>query len=400
MAKMTINTKHFMLLAGLLVNLCWPLNAEPTKLKWHGFIAQGAMQAEDNSFINDDGDLSFKLTDIGLNASYQINRKLRVAGQAVYLNADNRYQEGARIDYLLLDWTLFDEGSSNSNLLLGRFKNSHWLYSATRDVPHSRPSIILPQSVYFDALRDAGLTIQGAGLRANHLIDSGNLTFELNYGSGLSLRSGTAQHALSRRARGEMDVDSSLSASLRFSPLSERWLTYISYVDVDFDYDASGNESLLDADATLERTMLGFLYSGERYELASELFEETSGLDGFLASSYSSETTSQGGYLQLRYFINPKLTGLLRVDTFDRDKDDRDGSKLERSTFGMVPDHFGYMDDLTLGLQWTFKRNLSLQMEYHNIRGTGRSGPVVEPNLALNQKSNWDMWALQLMYWF
>lgn len=387
------------MLVGNITCTAWMTEAAERKLYWHGFLAQGLIQAEDSSFINDDGDISTDLTDIGFNASYTINDRLRAAGQLIYLNGDNRYPEGVRIDYLLLDWSIMETVDWSSNLFLGRFKNNHWLYSSTRDVPHARPSIVLPQSVYFDAMRDAGLIIQGVGLDIQHMLSDGSVKFELSVGKE-SLDDDAAKQALSLRADGELRIAHSATASVKYSPQSERWQTYISYTDVGFDYDASQQEELADAEASLSRIMLGSIYSGEYWELSGEIFQEKLGVEGLYFQDFNSSTTSQGGYLQVRYFYGDDLTLLGRVDSYDRDKDDRNGSHLAASSGGLIPAYFAYMDTLTMGLSWDLQPNLRLQMEHHWVRGTGRLGPIVEPNLARNQDKYWNMWAAQIMYWF
>lgn len=373
-----------------------PLSATTNGINWHGFIAQGVMQAQDNSFINKEGDVSFRLTDIGLNASYDITSKLRTAAQVIYINGDNRYPEGVRLDYLLLDWTLVENDTWNSNLLIGRYKNSHWLYSSTRDIPHATPSVILPQSVYFDAMRDAGLRVQGVGWHTNYLSPYGTVDFKLSLGTN-DKQHNTSQHALCAKAAGDIEIERSWLTSIGFSPLSELWSTYISYTDVDFGYSASSNEPYVDSDMHLERTMFGIIYSGERYEIATELFQEKLTIDDFLFTGFRGESTAQGAYIQYRHFISDSLVGLLRFDTYDKNKDDRSGSLLPQVG---IPAHFGFMDDLTAGLQWNIARNLSLQLEYHYVEGTGRIGPIIVPNTKNNPEKYWDIWALQLMYWY
>lgn len=385
-------------LSALLLLLPAPSVAKLAGLQLHGFAAQSIMQAEQSSFINRKGELSLQQTDIGLNASYEINHKLRTAAQLIYINGDNRYPEGPRLDYLLLDWTLEEQQNWSCNLLLGRFKNNHWLYSSTRDVPHTTPSIILPQSVYFDAMRDAGLTIQGVGWHSQHFSPYGNVEFELSYGSG-PLEDNTARHTLSHRAKGDSDTENAWIGSLRYSPLSQNWSAYVSYTDAEFSYTATDNEPFIDAETFLKRSMVGFIYSGANYELASEIFQEKMQVNDFLFNGYHTSTTAQGGYLQYRYFLTEHLITLLRLDIYDRNKDDRSGKQLE--ALG-IPAHFGFMDDLTLGLQWkpSHNHNLNLQLEYHYVEGSGRLGPIVEMDIDANRDKYWSLWAMQIIYWF
>ncbi len=70
-----------------------------------------------------------------------------------------------------------------SKLYLGRFKNYHWLYSSTRDVPMLRPTIVLPQSVYFDATREMSVGGDGAALKSLYTDDYvGEIDFNISTG--------------------------------------------------------------------------------------------------------------------------------------------------------------------------------------------------------------------------
>ena len=158
----------------LLTIMCYLLPsvtiAAEQNFQLHGFISQGLIDVDGSNFVNDDESLSAELTELGLNGSYQLNSTLRLTGQIVYLDGGNRYAKGSRVDYALLDWSVYDSSSWQANVYLGRFKNNHWLYSSSRDVPFARPSIILPQSVYFDGFRDIAVGGDGvASVSYTHL---------------------------------------------------------------------------------------------------------------------------------------------------------------------------------------------------------------------------------------
>ena len=153
------------------------------ELAWHGFMAQGVSRSQHSGFINNSGDWSAELTELGLNGHLSISPALRLAGQLVYLNGGNRYPPGLRVDYLFLDWTAYSSLDWQLNLYAGRYKNQHWLYSSTRDVPFTRPSIVLPQSIYFDAFRDVAVSSDGAALRAHSGNTVGDFTFNWSYGT-------------------------------------------------------------------------------------------------------------------------------------------------------------------------------------------------------------------------
>ena len=148
----------------------------------NGYAAQGMVKNKDSQYITND-DVSFTLTEVALNSSYQIRNDFRVAGQIVYLNGGNRYPEGGRIDYLLLDWDAYKSEHWNHSVYFGRVKNYHRLYSTARDVPMIRPTIILPQSAYLDALRDIGVSIDGIGIKSRYSdFEFGDLDLNLSIG--------------------------------------------------------------------------------------------------------------------------------------------------------------------------------------------------------------------------
>lgn len=390
-------SRHLVLLALTAVTAKAAM-ANSSGFQYHGFISQGVMQAADSSFVNQDGEISFKLTEIGLNGSLMINDSLRVAGQVIYLNGDERYAEGSRLDYLLLDWSAYEDEFWKGNIRLGKFKNNHWIYSATRDVPHTRPSVVLPQSIYFDLMRDATLAIEGASTTVERNTTLGTFSFSISAGKG-EVKESTKQ-LLSPAAGGSLSLDESVMTSLSFTPDSHQWLVNLAYTDADIKYDGSVDDVFTDGKVDIQRYIMGMVYSDSHWELTTELLLEKVDTQGIIFPGHSTSLTSQGGYIQGRFYLYPTLSLLTRLDIFDRDKNDRSGRKFSESTGGLVPAHFGYMDDLTIGMQWDIKPQLRLQAEFHRVHGTGRLGPTLQPNVAANENEYWNLWAIQLMYWF
>ncbi|MDP5029053.1 MAG: TonB-dependent receptor [Paraglaciecola sp.] len=383
----------------LIVFFMFAFNVHADDLKIHGFVAQGVIQAQDSNFVQNDGEVSLKLTEIGLNGSYKINNQLRVAGQGVYLNGGNRYPEGFRVDYLFLEWKLLSDADWQLKLQLGRNKNYHWLYSATRDVPHTRPSIVLAQSMYFDAFRDFALGVDGIMAVANTQNAWGEWDINLSYGS-TPVSNKQRDRLLGVHALGKVNHDKDMQASIFWRPKASQWQFGVSLLEVDFSYDAAEQDIYFDGATKTQRMNLHFLYQSENWEFASEFVREKPTLNGLFFPSYKLKTASDGGYVQGRYFLNPQLTLMTRLDLYDRDRNDRSGKKLEALSDGNIPAYFGYMDQLTLGLTWKFAKNIQVQTEYHRVKGTGHLAPYLIPNTEFNQHEYWDMWAIQLMYWY
>ena len=204
----------------------------------HGFIAQGLINVDGSDFVNNDGDLSAELTEVGLNGSYQLNSLFRLTSQVVYLDGGNRYDEGFRVDYALLDWSLYQAETWEVNVYLGRFKNNHWLYSGKRDVPFTRPSIILPQSIYFDGFRDIAVGADGAVLKISHSSDLlGDFDFNVSSGTTTISKEQT-QILYSEQALGQMSNSHDVQTSLYWQPAGSSWRFGLALLDADFGYEA------------------------------------------------------------------------------------------------------------------------------------------------------------------
>jgi len=391
-------------------------SATESDFQFHGFAAQGLIDVNGSNFVNNDGSLSPKLTEVGINASYQLNNKLRLTGQIVYLNGGNRYAEGVRVDYALLDWSVYEHQNWQANIYLGRFKNNHWLYSSSRDIPFARPSIILPQSVYFDGFRDVSVGSDGVAIKISHNNDNyGDFDFNLSYGSS-PISDKQAELLLSEYAQGDIKQDYEAQASFYWQPLFSSWRFGISYLNSKFTYSANNNDNLLygatffdemfcdgefcDGEFLFQFFTMNALFEGEFWEFSGEIYQEKFTIKGFYQPSFSTSPIGQGAYVQSRYKVSEQLTLLARYERFYADKDDKNGEKIEKVTDGLIPAYFAYHRDTTVGLSYDFSNNLSLRFEYHWFQGTARLTPVVWPNPIANNNEHWQLWAMQLMYWF
>lgn len=387
-----------LLLIGLSLGQLPPLIASES-LQWHGYIAQGLMRSADSNFVNNDGAISAELTEFGVNSTWQIDSTLRLAGQMMYLDGGNRFQRGARIDYLFLNWTAVSEMDWQLDLYVGRYKNMHWLYSATRDVAITRPLIVLPQSIYFDAFRDIAVGSDGVAVTSTHNLDIGELELQWSLGA-TPVPKEQSQRVISTLINGntEQDFVHQLSAYLRPQGSKSQW--GISLLDSDFNYRRVMEDMFADGDFTVQRVILNWRYSAENWELSSEMFQERVSVFGFYAPGVERTQFGQGAYLLGRYNWSAKTALYLSYDHFYANKDDKDGSLLPQQSGGLIPSYFGYQRDTAVGLSYDIQNNLRLKMEYHWNTGTGRLGPNVVPDIVVNRSRHHELWAVQLMYWF
>ncbi|WJG09518.1 TonB-dependent receptor [Aliiglaciecola sp. LCG003] len=370
---------------------------ESGDFNWHGFIAQGVIQAKHTNYIEDDGDVSLKLSELGLNASYNISSRLRVAGQAVYLSGGNRYPEGARIDYLFLDWKVVNSLDWQLDLYLGRVKNYHWYYSATRDVPHTRPTIILPQSVYFDAFRDIALGVDGVAIAAATSNRYGDWDINWSYGKS-TISNEQTKNLVGDASTGDTEQDFVHQLNAVWQNQSLR--LGVGLLDSKFKYNKGPQDPLFDGNAQVQRLMLQGSYETQNWQFAGELFRERLIYQNLVFPGFFENSTSEGGYAQARYSVNKDIMLTARLDMFDLNRKDRDGKKRQMLSGGLVPAYFGYQDQVTLGASFNLAEDWRILAEFHRVKGAGRLAPVLQPNTLLNDRKYWNIWGIQLMYWF
>lgn len=381
-------------------SLTFSQSADLEAVKIHGFLAQGIIDVDGSNYVNDDGELSAELTELGINASYQLSKNIRVAGQAVYLNGGNRYEEGVRIDYLLADWSFYTDDNWQMNLYLGRVKNYHWLYSSTRDVPMTRPTIVLPQSVYFDGTRDMSVGGDGALLTAKYFSnDFGEFDFNIS-SSKSPISDKQSKVLMGDFSNGDLKHDRGLQASIYWQPELSNWRFGLALTDADFSYNEKGISFYTDGDLALKRYYFNGVYNAENWIFSFELLQEQMVVTDLLSVGFNSDVTGQGGFIQAEYQVNSDLKLLTRYERFYGNKDDKNGKKWEKASYGTIPHYFGYQNDAVLGLSYNLGTNLQLQLEHHWVKGTARLLPVVIPNPIMNDQEHWQISAMQLMYWF
>lgn len=388
--------KRYLLLAFL---FSFSTLAFAQKGSWHGYIAQGLSQSIDSGFITDNNAITGELTELGINGRYSLSPQLSVVGQIVYLDGGNRFVKGSRLDYLFLDWRLPSIGEWQPQVHIGRFKNTHWLFSATRDVPHTRVTAVLPQSVYFDAFRDIALSSDGVLAEFKRYTDNSIWQVIWSYGRS-PISDEQTEIFLGPQALGDAKQDFVHQLSVYWQPADMSWRIGLSGLSSNFRYEPSANDFLSGGGADIRRLMFSAQYFAENWEFSSEILSEFQKDRGVFSPDYQNNRAGIGGYVQFRYMIRDDVSVLAGLDAYYLDRDDKDGSALFANTGGRVATHYAYSRAKTLAVRWDLAPNWRIQAEHHWVDGGARSKSFLNPLSNLHTAPHWRMWSAQLMYWF
>ncbi|GGW85139.1 hypothetical protein [Alteromonas halophila] len=365
----------------------------------HGYVSQGLTQSVDSNFITDHNDISLELTEIGINGRVDINQSVSVVGQAVYLDGGNRFDKGARVDYLFIDWSLPEFAGWKTQLHIGRYKNRHWLYSATRDVPQTRATAVLPQSVYFDRFRDIALGSDGIQAQFKRFTDEGIWEIDWSYGRS-DISDTQTKSLLGDIAQGRAKQDFVHQLSVYWQPADMSWRIGLSALDSDFRYEPAATDFLLEGTTDVDRLMLSIQYFSENWEFSSEILREYQTDTGVLAPDFYNRRIGEGGFAQFRYLWDDNFSMLLSFDAFYLYRNDKSGERLEAASGGTVPRYFGYMRTKSVGFRWDIAPRWRFQAEHHWVDGGARTIGFISPFTTIGTEPEWRMWSAQLMYWF
>lgn len=370
-----------------------PVDTLPETVQVHGFASQTLIHTTDNRFFgeSDDG-VSTDFRELGVNATWRAHPNLTLAGQLLSRSAGEGDQGELRLDYGFAHYNRVLGEQGQWSLLAGKTKLPYGLYNDTRDVAFTRPSILLPQSIYFDRSRDLVMGITGAQLQASWALGSGEIRAQIASGQS-EVDDKNIEYAFFLADRpGGFKSRGTLGVKLEYELEGGQTLLALGYGNLKMRYDGRNDPLFGQGDIELEPCVLSAQWNGERLSLTGEVARQKRVLQGFSFAPVNMTRHSLAYYLQATYRLSRDWSVMLRRDVFYGDEDDRHGSALP------IP-HLGFSKDWTLGTQYQLNRDWMLAAEWHRVNGTFLLPLADNPNLGA-LKPDWDMLLLQVSYRF
>lgn len=363
---------------------------EDTPLRVQAFAAASVIGTTNNNFFGDTrDDVDTRFSELGVNAIWQPHERLRVSGQALHRRAGESDEEGLRLDYAQIDWTFYQGEQNRFGLKFGKPKLPYGLYNETRDVPFTRPGILLPQSIYYDSIRDFVLAAPGAYLHGTGISEYG--AFEVNLGVVRpNFDTQSFKRNFFRNVPGTLDGRDSFVASVRWDAPTDTTLA-LYRVDLNSHYSPAPIDPFGPGDLSLSSWLLSAQQRIDTLTLTAELALpqlRRKGFNSVFVPNIDGTIDGQSWYAQAEWRFHPAWEAMLRFDQQYSDTAQRDNSTKRAR-------------DLTAGLRWDVAPNFMLRAEYHHIDGTGwlPAADNVRPPGA-TPESRWNMWLLQAAYRF
>ncbi|HBG94268.1 MAG TPA: hypothetical protein DDY14_02860 [Chromatiaceae bacterium] len=371
------------------------------RLQLHGFASQAVVQTSDNRWFGDSDGTSFDFTEIGLNASLRVNPKVLFASQILYRRAGDMYDGPVDLDYGLIDITPVANPQGRFGIRLGRIKNPLGIYNETRDVPFTHPGIFLPQTVYFDRVRNLALSTDGAMIYADRYTNYGNLAFTVGNGWAVLDENVEWTYLFNDWAGGVKANKTSWLASLWYTDLSERLKVGLSGATLSIEFDPQdGVQSTLERGQTdIDYWIASVQYNAEKWTLTTEFSREPLRWRDYGELFQDRDATSEGWYIQGTHSLRPGLNLMLRYEEGYNDVKDRNGRKREAATAGLLPASTGFSKILSAGIRWDINRRWMVRAEYAYNDGTFILSTRENPNLQ-DQERYWNLFSVQAVFRF
>jgi hypothetical protein len=364
----------------------------------HGFATQGLFWTSHNRmFGRSDNNVSPDFTELGLNGSWSPLPKLRISMQVLSRRAGKGQDGTPTIDFGLLDYSPWDTEDFRLGVRLGRVRLPYGIYNDTRDVAFTRPSILLPQSIYFERTRNLALSADGAMFYGEARGNIGTLTAE--FGATLPRLNDrdTELAILGPTLKGHLESDVMFIGRLLYEsqPAGLRLAFTGTEIPTFYHSPLGSGEPTINASATFSAWILSAQYQTENWTFTSEYALRSFKRNGFGPTDGVAHGESY--YFQAAYRFAPKWEFMGRYDALYNNRNDPYGYGYQEN-FG-APSFTQFAQDWTVGLRYDVTPSIMTRLEYHNVTGTGWLPIQDNPDRNAAVK-HWDMVAFLVSFRF
>lgn len=342
--------------------------ADLDRIEVHGFASQGYMGSTGYNYLAPSIRGSWAMSEYALNVGAQINDDLRVGIQFFGRNLGDLGQNNVDVDWAFGDY----HPGSLVGVRAGRVKMPYGFYNETADFDAVRTSVLMPQGVYDQRMRDFRMAVNGVNPYGRvELGSAGELEYGGLFGFVTHNTRGSVAKFLENAGFGYRDMDNerTLVGQLIWNTpvqglrVGHTATNYKSLVTLEMDAMTAaflGVDPVQDFhadDINVNTTSAEFAYGN--MTLAGEYNTWTG---DFKNPYFGFKLNWENWYAQGSY----RLTNWFELGSYYsvhyEDKDDRDGK-------GYDPEYAAWQKDVALSLRFDVSPNMIFKLEGHRMDG-------------------------------
>jgi hypothetical protein len=338
------------------------------RTNWSAFVSQTAIYSSDYNFLSQSDDsLSFDMWEAGFLASTVVKEKLTFSAQLLGRKVSEASGDDLRVDYAFFSYPFYQTMTDTIGVRLGRIRSSYGLYNETRDMPHTRTGIVMPQSIYFDKTRNSFYSADGIELFGYRDIGDQRLSAQVFFSKPVADEDETGEVAPLNPT--SLEGDRSILAKVSYGSEYDGFRTSFTYYRPEYKVDVTltiGPNTLEDNDASFysESMITSLEYNQFDWSLTAEYLRHKFQSTFPRLSSIPGQQTKKSGYEEAFY-----IQGLYRLserwETYMR----YDSSEWHVNR--TLADHEKW-HDINIGGSFRPNENWLLRAEVHYIEGLSR----------------------------
>jgi len=203
-----------------------------------GFFSQTAIHTSDNDFLGRTDDrISLDFWEAGLLLDTRVYEKMTFSAQALGREVSDETGIQKRLDFAFLSYPIIQGTNYTLGARVGRIRSSFGFYNETRDIPHARTGIIMPQSIYYDMTRNSFYSADGLEFFAYRDIGDNRLSFQVFYSKPVEEREELKEAA--DLDPDEFDGDKSILVKLTYGSEFDGFRVGLTYYKPEYDVDVN-----------------------------------------------------------------------------------------------------------------------------------------------------------------
>lgn len=355
-----------------------------------GYFTQAWVKTDKNNYFGPSASSggSLKFNEAGIQANTDLTDHIMAAGSVVVRNAGGTDTGDVRVDYahLVVDSSIGDWGV---RAMIGRNKLDYTLFNSTRDVASTRPSILLPQSSYFDNARAYMINGDGAEVGFTRNLSDSTLTMKLYAETPIGADNvETKRWFMGVTVPGKIKEDLSYAYMVDWSNADTELRAYNGFGTIRYTPGASDYLSAGHIDMNV--LFLSAVKRYDTYTFMTEWYGAEAKYRDFGPYVPDFHNSSRGVYFQFGKKITPNSEAFIRRDVLVLNMSDKNGQVLASKTGRPASDGYGY--DTTIGGRYRVADNQYLSAEIHHIHGTAWLPYNDQP---IDRQADWNMFLMQ-----